>query len=215
MKRTQRSLNGVEMLRLNDIFWTFQGEGREVGERSLFIRLPYCNYTCPWCDTEYNSINFKLTPEEFRGIATQEKARLAIITGGEPSINKQLPMIILFLKDLGFRISIESNGSNPIPEGIDFITVSPKKYTQKGLPEFFIHPNVLWDPRPKQYKYVIEKGFDLRLLDRHNSENNGDLLYLSPEFNNMPESVKQIEAYIKEHPEWKLSLQTHKWIGIK
>lgn len=202
-------------LKLNDIFWTIQGEGREAGERSLFIRLPYCNYSCPWCDTEYNSINFNLSDSDLKEIAFQEKARLAILTGGEPSINKQLPRIIQLLKKWGFRISIETNGSWPVPEGVDFLTISPKKYTNKALDPYYIHPDVRRDPRPKQYKYVIEKGFDASVLSRHESEPQGVHLYLSPEFNDMDDNVGRLIAYMKEHPRWKMSLQTHKWIKIK
>lgn len=205
------------MLRLNDIFWTVQGEGFHTGRRALFVRMPYCNYECPWCDTEYNSINFKLTPDEFRKFATQEKARLAVITGGEPAINKQTPLVTAILKDLGFTVAIETNGSVPAPPGVDFITVSPKAYTKGKLEPFYVHPDLLRDSRPKQYKYVYEMDFDTKYLDRHRGEL-GDLrtwFYLGPEYNVFSHSVDQCLEYIKNNPEWRLNLQTHKWIGVK
>jgi organic radical activating enzyme len=156
-------------LQINDLFWTLQGEGRWTGRRALFVRLPFCNYDCPWCDSEYNSFK-KISEDEFLQFTKQESARFAVITGGEPMAHKDLPRIIMLLKKEGFEIACETNGSLPIPAAIDFPTVSPKRFTQKKYPEFFIHEDAL--TKAKELKYVVDSDFDFKILDRHNISTN-------------------------------------------
>jgi organic radical activating enzyme len=159
------SNNQVQPLQINDLFWTVQGEGRWSGRRALFVRLPFCNYDCPWCDTEYNS--FKKTPvEDFVSFIKQEPSRFAVITGGEPMAHKDLTRIIMLLKKEGFYIACETNGSLPIPDEIDFPTVSPKRYTQKKFPEYFMHDDAR--AKAKEFKYVVDDDFDFKILERHN-----------------------------------------------
>jgi 7-carboxy-7-deazaguanine synthase len=198
------------VLRINDIFWTIQGEGSNAGRRALFIRLPYCNYKCTWCDTSFNTYE-EMEIYDFAKICSDESAKFAVITGGEPLMNKQTPEIVSLLKMYGFEIACESNGSMPAVEGIDCITVSPKRDVQKGLPEFFINPAI--EDKITEIKYVVDDGFDFAILDRHKSQTFKK--YLSPEYGNFQESVRKIENYIKENPEWRVSLQTHKWMNIK
>ncbi len=225
-------------LQINDLFWTLQGEGRWSGRRALFVRLPFCNYDCPWCDTEYNSFK-KISEDEFLQFTKQEPARFAVITGGEPMAHKDLARIIMLLKKEGFEIACETNGSLPIPAAIDFPTVSPKRYTQKKYPEFFIHEDAL--AKAKELKYVVDDQFDFKILDRHKSSTNinasvGRLetdnklssevvaserfaatairYSLTPEYSTMKQQLPRVLAYIKDNPQWQLNLQTHKWIDI-
>lgn len=199
-----------EILRLNDVFHTVQGEGFFMGTRALFVRLPYCNYNCPWCDTSYNSYE-EWEEHEFMDFIDKEKTRFAVITGGEPLMNKQTPKIVDLLKRRGFFIACETNGSMPAVDGIDFVTCSPKKYS-KGLPEFYINPSIR--NKVHEYKYVVEKDFDFSILNRHENDPSDVSLRLSPEYNNFQESVNRILEYTKHNPKWKLSLQTHKIIGV-
>lgn len=202
----------ISNIQLNDLFWTLQGEGQMAGRRMLFVRFPFCNYDCPWCDTEYNT--FKTwSLDEFRDFANQEKSRWAVLTGGEPMVHKHLPVVIETLKDLGFQIACETNGSAPIPLEIDFPTVSPKSYTKGTQPKYFIHPEAL--ERAKEFKYVVDDQFDFSILERHKPYSKEITYSLSPEFNQMNEMVhKRILPFISENPHWKLNLQTHKWIDI-
>ncbi len=198
-------------IRINDLFWTFQGEGRFSGHRALFVRLPFCNYDCPWCDTEFNSFK-KWDLESFQKFITQENCRFAVITGGEPLASKELSKVLKVLKDLGFFIASETNGSFPAPKEIDFVTTSPKKYTKGNYEPYYVHPD-LWE-RTAEWKYVVDSEFDFDLLERH-EENKGSSIYsLSPEFTHMDANLKRIQNYIRHNPKWKISLQTHKWIGI-
>lgn len=195
------------MLQLNDVFWTFQGEGRHAGRRALFVRMPYCNLKCSWCDTSFNSFK-KWEEEAFRIFAQSEQARFAVITGGEPMMNKMTPRVVEILKELGFYIACETNGHYPIVPGIDFVTCSPKN---EGPLPYLVHAEAFHEV--SEFKYVVDDRFDFTTLDRHDTRD-GKFYSLSPEFNKMSESVEKITAYIKEHPDWKMSLQTHKWLGI-
>jgi 7-carboxy-7-deazaguanine synthase len=124
----------------------------------------------------------------------------------------------MLLKNEGFEIACETNGSLPIPEAIDFPTVSPKRYTQKKYPEYFIHDDAL--SKAKEFKYVVDDEFDFKILDRHSTNDSavtahsGVRYSLTPEYSKMKEHLPRIMEFIKAHPQWQLNLQTHKWIEI-
>ncbi len=198
------------ILNLVDVFWTFQGEGKYSGTRALFVRMPYCNLACPWCDTEFNKFN-KWSHQVFTAFATKEKSRFAVITGGEPMMNKHTPEVVDILKANGFYIACETNGHFPIVDGIDFVTCSPKRGEGKIVEPYFIHRDAY--PKISEFKYVVDAGFDFKILDRHDLKD-GRRYSLSPEFNNMEKSLARIFEYIKENPRWRISLQTHKWMKV-
>lgn len=195
------------VLNLNDLFFTHQGEGKYAGVRALFVRMPYCNLACPWCDTSFNSFK-KWEEPDFLNFIRSEKTRFAVLTGGEPMMNKHSPLVIETLKAEGYYIACETNGNYPILDGVDFVTCSPKRDAD---PPYYVHPDA-W-PKVHEFKYVVDDRFDFSILDRHDLSD--DRRYsLSPEFNKMKESLDKIQAYIKEHPRWRISLQTHKWMQI-
>jgi 7-carboxy-7-deazaguanine synthase len=195
------------MIQIVDMFWTVQGEGFNSGERALFVRLPFCNLKCSWCDTEFNKF-LTITDEQFETIALSEKGRFAVITGGEPTMSKNFKPVYNLLKKNGFKIAVESNGTFEIPEGDYWLTVSPKR-EQKD--PYYVHGSAFL--AASEFKYVVDDDFDFTILDRHT--NSSSKLYLSPEFNNFQMNVEKILNYIKENPQWKISLQTHKWMNIK
>lgn len=191
---------------INNIFWTFQGEGKHAGRRALFVRMPACNLSCSWCDTDF-STSEKVSLESFKSIATQEPARFAVITGGEPLMHRHTPIVAATLQELGFHVACETNGTFPPVPGIDFITCSPKADA-----EFTIHPDLY--PLVSEFKYIVDEEFDFKLLDRHKTDPLHQRLTLSPEFGTMAASVQRIVTFIQHNPRWNLSVQTHKWIGI-
>lgn len=192
-------------LHLNDLFWTLQGEGAHAGRRALFVRMPFCNLSCSWCDTNFNT-QMKWAENDFVNFALKEPARFAVITGGEPMLHKDTPSVVRILKSLGFEIACETNGTYPIVDGIDWATCSPKKDI-----DYYVHPQA-WD-RVHEFKYVVDKQFDFGILARHRHDDHRRYS-LSPEFNEMEANLEKIFDFIKEHPRWRLSLQTHKWIGL-
>lgn len=190
---------------INDIFWTHQGEGVHAGRRALFIRLPKCNLQCSWCDTSFNEF-YKIALDKIKEIALSEKSRFAVITGGEPLMNRAAKPIVAMLKENGFYVACETNGTFPANANYDFITCSPKR--DAG---YKVHPELFGEV--SEFKYVVDEGFDWTVLDRHRQLDRA-FLSLSPEFGRFKESIAEISNYIKEHPEWRISLQTHKWMGI-
>jgi 7-carboxy-7-deazaguanine synthase len=194
-------------LHINDIFFTFQGEGVNSGRRALFVRMPYCNLSCPWCDTNFDS-HKEWNEIEFLHFSKLENTRFAVLTGGEPTMHKHTSRIIELLKTIDYEIAIETNGNFQIPTGVDFVTVSPKRYAT--IP-FGIHSDAMI--KANEFKYVVEENFDFSILKKHNTTD-GRRYSLSPEFNRFQLSLQEIFQYTKENPIWRISLQTHKWMNI-
>lgn len=196
-------------LKLVEWFHTFQGEGANAGRRAFFVRLPFCNLKCSWCDTEFNKFQ-EIETDHFMLAALAEPSRFAVLTGGEPTMNKQTPQIIEILQQLGFEIAVESNGCFPIPVGIDWVTISPKRDA-----EYKIHADAAF--KASELKYVVDDGFDFNVVREIQSQDWTKLirLSLSPEFNNFKQNVLKIEAFIKENNRWRISIQSHKFMGLR
>jgi 7-carboxy-7-deazaguanine synthase len=190
-------------------FWSVQGEGLNSGRRALFVRMFGCNLLCPWCDTRIMPA-VKLLPENLEVIANDEPGRFAVLTGGEPLANEHLSRVIEILKRMGFYVACESNGTQHWRFGIDFLTVSPKREAgYKVVPAL---------NRIGEFKYVVDKDFDFAVLEARNRDYKRGLktpLYLSPEFSAMKENAERILDYMERRPWWRLSLQTHKLIGVQ
>lgn len=191
---------------LTDLFWSVQGEGFNVGTKALFVRLPNCNLKCSWCDTDWTVFK-SYTEEQLKEFISKEKAPICVITGGEPLHNPQIADIIKLVKQYGFKTTCETNGTMPYVDGIDWVTCSPKR--ESG---YLIHEDI--ESRVNEFKYVVDEGFDFSILQRHNVED-GRHYFLSPEFGNFRDSIKRILEFQKSNINWRLSLQTHKWIRVK
>jgi organic radical activating enzyme len=193
-------------LHINDLFFTIQGEGANAGRSALFVRMPYCNLACSWCDTQFNEYK-NVSQSEFITYASSLPIRFAVITGGEPMMHKHTPRVVELLKKIGYEIACETNGTFPIVDGIDFVTVSPKRDA-----EYKVNAEA-W-AKASEFKYVVDEGFDFKILDRHDTKD-GRRYSLSPEFGQLQEKALKIAGYIAMHPDWRMSLQTHKFIGVK
>lgn len=197
-----------DIIHINDLFFTVQGEGFHAGRRALFVRMPFCDLACDFCDTEFNSFE-RYTIDAFNAFMDKEPTcSFAVITGGEPMMHKHTPKVIELLKARGYEIACESNGRWPILKGIDFATVSPKGQAKEP---FYIHPDAM--QKASEFKYVVDHAFDWNMLDRHDVTD-GRRYSLSPEFTDFQGNVAMILQFMETHPGWRLSLQTHKWIGI-
>lgn len=193
---------------INDVFWTVQGEGAFAGSRALFIRLPFCNLKCSWCDTEFNTYK-KVTTDELLSIFKDEQCRFCVITGGEPTMNKQTPELVSLLKQNGFFVSCESNGTFSPPCEFDWLTVSPKRFQDDP---YYVNPTAF--TQAHEFKYVVDSEFDFSILQRH-TPNDGRRYSLSPEWGTFSENIQKIINFQKENPSWRISLQTHKIMGVK
>ena len=179
------------MKKINEIFYSLQGEGFWSGTPIIFIRFSGCNLRCDFCDTEQHSHTERSDAEIIDRIKTFPTRRVCL-TGGEPALQIDRPFIDL-LHNLGYIIHIETNGTHTLPESIDWITVSPKT------------SRIALD-RADELKIVFT-GQDVDSWLRFNAEHR----YLQP---CSCRNTQEVIQYILAHPEWSLSLQTHKYIDI-
>ena len=189
-------------------FYTLQGEGLHTGKAAYFIRLGGCDVGCVWCDVIDSwdaSMHPQMTTDEIVKIASAENGRIAVVTGGEPAMYDLSPLSNALHK-AGFKVHIETSGAYPINGDIDWITLSPKKF--KGpVDESLEIANEL--------KVVVFNKSDLKWAEEHALKVNSNcLLYLQPEWSKREINTPLIIDFIKEHPQWQLSLQTHKYINI-
>lgn len=173
------------MKKINEIFYSLQGEGFWSGTPIIFIRFSGCNLRCDFCDTEHYS-HTEMSDAEIIDRIKTFPARRVCLTGGEPSLQIDRFFIDL-LHSHGYIIHIETNGTHAIPDGIDWITVSPKT------------SRIALD-RADELKIVFT-GQDVDSWLHFDANHR----YLQPcSCRNTPEVIQ----YILAHPEWSLSLQT-------
>lgn len=114
----------MEKFKIDEIFKSIQGEGANFGKEFVFVRFCGCNFDCSWCD-QPTKINIEATEEGLVELVEKEGIKSVLFTGGEPTLQLTEKLVKRF-KDLGYYIAIETNGSNNVPNGVDYITVSPK-----------------------------------------------------------------------------------------
>lgn len=193
------------MKRINEIFYSLQGEGLNSGTAAVFVRFSGCNLHCPFCDTDH--IEGKdMTDDEIVCEVSKYPGKLVVLTGGEPAIQID-GEFLKRLKDTGKTVAVETNGTIPLPEGIDFITLSPKFQFCEGA-EIKVS-------RCDELKVVFTGVDDISVYGSIETENR----FLQPCNTGDAERDRVItmEAieYCKRHPEWRLSLQTQKILKIR
>ncbi len=189
-------------------FYTIQGEGIQTGRAAYFIRIGGCDVGCSWCDTK-ESWNFQLWPQrkvdEVVARVLEAKADSVVATGGEP-LSWNLDYLCIKLKEHGILTFIETSGSQPLSGQWDWICVSPKK-NAPPLQEMLDVANEL--------KVIIHDRSDFAWAEENAPKvKPGCHLLLQPEWSRHKEMTPEVVNYIKRHPRWRLSLQTHKYIGI-
>lgn len=186
--------------KVNEIFYSIQAEGFFAGTPAVFVRLSGCNLKCPWCDTKSHNEGKWLTSEEIEAEVRKlaDSRAMVVFTGGEPTL--QLREDDELLPEY-FR-AIETNGTNPVPSWLDWITCSPKTNID------FRHSRLL----PDEIKVVYEKKREKYLESLIGSRCG---LYIQPLELNGKMNVKETVDFIKAHPEYRLSLQFHKMINIR
>ena len=114
----------MDSYRINEIFYSLQGEGYYTGTPAVFLRMSGCNLKCGFCDTSHES-HTVMTIDEIIDAVTDFPARHIVITGGEPTLQLDAALTTR-LKEEGFYIQIETNGTHPVAPAVDWVTVSPK-----------------------------------------------------------------------------------------
>lgn len=217
----------MKSYRVNHIFYSLQGEGRNTGRAAVFVRFAGCNLRCPFCDTEFDSFRTMTGEEIVQAVDAQIVAdgckpgscQLVVLTGGEPTLQVDEAFVDL-LHHAGYEVAMESNGTRPAPKNLDWLTVSPKIAGERCV----MTGN---GKRPDELKVVFDENTDpevfipssLALHSLSASPSEAPLLYLQPCDTGDAERNKVITqacvAYIKQHPQWRLSLQTHKLADFK
>ena len=196
------------MYKINEIFFSLQGEGYHTGQAAVFVRFSGCNLRCPFCDTDFSQSTGMTAADIVSEVQrlSNDPSVLIILTGGEPSLQVD-DTLITALRTTGKRLCIETNGTHPLPAGIDWITCSPKEGTRIVLPRadelkivYLPHTSDTSSATPAQ---DVEQWLHI-LPATH--------LYLQP---CSCQNTSEVIDYILRHPHWHLSLQTHKYLNIR
>ena len=204
-----------------ECFHSLQGEGEHAGRSAYFIRLASCKVGCPWCDTK-NSWNSELHPQQSlidlsnqTAKAQEEGAAFVVITGGEPlhhnldDLCKEIRKSTLNLEKKSIPIHLETSGVDMLSGKPDWITLSPKRHSPPRL------DNLL---SCQELKVVIQNAEDLVFAKTmaDSIKNNGKIkpqLFLQAGWENEEGQTLAIK-FVKNNPDWRLSMQTHKWLGV-
>ncbi|MBQ6237961.1 MAG: radical SAM protein [Bacteroidales bacterium] len=193
-------------MKVNEIFYSLQGEGYHSGTPAVFVRFSGCNLQCPFCDTQHSS-GTEMTEDDIAAAVGGYPARMVVVTGGEPALQLTSSLVDK-LHLLGKYVAVETNGTRRLPENVDWITLSPK--------DMWLGENarpVL--ARADELKLLFEEGLPVEdyenILVAHR--------FLQPvdtDDQRQNDANKNAAiAYIKQHPQWRLSLQIHKLLGIR
>lgn len=189
-------------------FYTIQGEGAFSGYAAWFIRLAGCDVGCVWCDVKdsWDASGYpKFTASALAAEAKKSGARIVVITGGEPAMY-DLTELTQSLKNEGLQVHLETSAAYPIHGTFDWITLSPKKF------KFPLDSEI---PKADELKVIVFNKSDLAWAESFvgkTSENTRMLL--QPEWDKRNDMLQWVVDYVKNHPEWQISLQTHKYIGV-
>lgn len=193
--------------RVNEVFLSLQGEGFWTGTPMVFLRLSGCNLTCHFCDTGHWDYT-EMTASEIvaQVLETAGECRRVCVTGGEPALQLSVELVSS-LHAAGFKLHVETNGTLPLPEGVDWITLSPKEDYVPGA-------NVVLQ-RADELKFV----FDGKASPERWAAFPAIWHFLQPcdtgDASRNPAVLSSTVQYVRMHPAWRLSLQTQKMLGIR
>lgn len=207
-KNTQVALQKGEILPLMEAFYSLQGEGFYKGTAAYFIRLGGCDVGCHWCDVKesWAAEAHPLVPVDTIVTDALAHSKTMIITGGEP-LMWNLDLLTQKLRAAGTRTHIETSGAHPLSGTFDWICLSPKKI-KRPVGDVLQKANEL--------KMVIYNNNDFLFAEEMAAQVSPDcLLYLQPEWSKRAVAMPKIVDYVMAHPQWKASLQMHKYLDIR
>ncbi|MCL6261136.1 7-carboxy-7-deazaguanine synthase QueE [Aquiflexum sp. TKW24L] len=208
MENTKLQVSEGTMLPVMEAFYTIQGEGTFSGSPSYFIRLGGCDVGCVWCDVKESWEAEKwpiLSVESIVNQAMTFPGRTVVITGGEPLMYKLGPLTAT-LKKNGFRIHIETSGAHPFSGIFDWVCFSPKKFKKP-------HPSIY--DKADELKVIAYHNSDFLFAEEHAAKVKSTCQkLLQPEWSKRETMTNRVIDYVKTNPNWKISLQTHKFMDI-
>jgi 7-carboxy-7-deazaguanine synthase len=201
--------NNQQMLPIVEAFYTIQGEGYYQGSAAYFVRLAGCDVGCSWCDVKESWDEEAHPTQSVISIveeASQFEGRKVVITGGEPLLHNCDELTKTF-QEAGFSTHIETSGSSPLSGSWNWICLSPKKF-KAPLAEVCAVANEL--------KVIVFNNHDFEWAEQYATLVPPTCkLYLQPEWSKLDSRMDSIISYIQSNPKWELSLQLHKYIGVR
>lgn len=194
-------------MRVNEIFYSIQGEGAKTGTPCVFIRLSGCNLKCSFCDTDFKAYKEMSEIEIVDAvIKLSNDCKQVVITGGEPTITDTTLLIDLLHRNK-YKVAMESNGTHKPPYNIDWLTISPKEMfvgkIGKPVIEYCNELKVVFDGENIPQTYGIQaQHYFLQPCDTGDKNKNNEI-------------IKKCVEYIKENPKWRISLQTQKILSVR
>ena len=189
-------------------FSTLQGEGAWTGHASWFIRLGGCDVGCSWCDVKESwpvEAHPRVDVDTLVQEAVDSGLPRVVVTGGEPAMHDLGPLTAA-IQDAGLAAHLETSGTHPVSGDWDWVTLSPKKF-KPCLEE--------WYNAADELKVVVVNSHDLKWAEEHAEKLvPGTAQFLQPEWDRRDEVMERVLQRIQEAPQWRLSLQTHKFIGL-
>jgi len=191
-----------------EIFYTIQGEGAWSGHAAYFVRLAGCDVGCVWCDVKdsWDAENYPAyTATQIIEKFEPANSKIVVITGGEPAMYDLTPLTDE-LKKQGYRVHIETSGAYPLKGHFDWVCFSPKKF-KKPVENFGACADEL--------KVIVFNKSDLQWAETYQKDVETNCkLFLQPEWDKRDTVRDLIVDYVKTHPQWQVSLQTHKYLNI-
>jgi organic radical activating enzyme len=190
-------------MKLNEIFFSLQGEGAWTGVPMVFVRLAGCSMGCSFCDSKFSwGKGISVSEEDILNSISIYPCERVCITGGEP-LEQDLSNLLKILRKRKYKIHLETNGAHQIPKGFDWITVSPKKY--------YLMQNII---KADEVKFIITCEDDLKLYEIDVKARPGKLNYYVPVSNDL-EIAQLIIKHIQERSDIRLGWQLQKTVQFK
>ena len=196
-----------EMLPVMESFYTIQGEGNFQGSAAYFIRLGGCDVGCHWCDVKESWPMDAHPKYTIRDIVAEipEQCPMVVITGGEPLMHS-LDQLTHHLKDAGFRTHIETSGAHPVSGSWDWFCLSPKKFKAPNQESYEL---------ADELKVIIYNKHDFEFaIDEAAKVNTNCQLLMQPEWSVREKMMPLMVDFVKNNPQWKITLQTHKYLNV-
>jgi len=206
-------------VRVIEIFDSLQGEGAWAGVPTAFVRFAGCNAAdlglgcTAWCDTEHSwdpEGGHEMSPAEVAAALASSALRRVCLTGGEPLLQgEEFALLVTLLQDRGLTVHVETNGTLDLPGGVrpGWVTVSPKP------PHYVVSPGLTG--AVDEIKVVVDEAFRADVVEGLSRDHPTAVVSLQPEWSRFRETAAEATAAAMAHPDWRVSLQLHKVLGIR
>lgn len=188
-------------MRVNEIFYSIQGEGHWAGAAAVFVRFSGCNLKCPFCDTDHYGFR-EMSEDDIVAEVARYPAGHVVFTGGEPALQLTATLVDR-MHSMGVFVQVETNGTVALPSNVDWVTCSPKDrpvvYSRVNELKVLFHG---LDGDMSRYEAIKADDYRLQPCDTGDPSRNAGL-------------IAGAEEFVKAHPLWRLSVQLHKLLGFR